>query len=476
MLALTTTLGCRQSAAQRELLERELRLQEDRIYELEAKLEDTQRLLERHGGKLPNGDFCPPSTDSTFRDGVIIESTPSTYSPGSSVRPGSSSGSAPATSPRASPADVPHDTAPPKVELPMGMRNDSAAPFAGMPVIIPPDPNKPEGLPSRSGLGGMLAELLPKEATGIPQPEPTIKEMSSPKFRSPSDGFHDREFPPVSRSAPSTSGVSSRRNDNTGEPPADVSIDPAQLPTDMNVASIGLHRSTGGWNSDGAPGDDGVFVLLEPRNKRGEVVPTIGEVSIVLIDPAIDGEGGRYARWDFTSQDSGALYRPAVAGGSAGMHFELAWPDAAPTHNRMKLFIRFTTEDGRRLQAERDVKLELGVRAATDDVILEPVPLTATGPATNASTTQPAAAVNIETDRATRAVAQPVVPETPLRWGGPKVSTQPHSALESPAPTPASNTLFEAPATAVPSHGPTMNGPALGPTLAPPQNGPVWRR
>lgn len=458
LLCLTATFGCRHNAAQRELLERELRLQEDRIYELEAKLEDSQRILESLQGRLPDGEFCPPTSSAPSQrlpDGTIFTPhsviVPAPAAP-SQVAPGSSSGSAPSLKP----SEMPHDTTPPKVELPMGMRTEVAPPFAGMPVLSPPDPDKPEGLPSgasgngsRGGLSEMLAEILPKEANGLPKSEPVIKEMSSPKFRAPS------EVPRVVGPE-----ADSSRRDGNAEP---VMVSPEQIPSDINVASIGLHRSTGGWNSDGAPGDEGVFILLEPRNARGQVVPTIGDVSLVLIDPAIVGEGGRYARWDFTAQDAAATYRPAVAGGSAGLHFELTWPDAPPTHSRLKLFVRFTTEDGRRFQADRDLKIDLGPAAAGDgSQDLKPVPLTATRSPSNAA--QPAGAVNIAPDRATLAVPQPEPTGTPLRWGGPKASPLP-------APKPLTLPNFDA-APPVPQppavDSPPPQGPLLGPALGAP--------
>lgn len=457
LLCLTATFGCRQNAAQRELLERELRLQEDRIYELESKLEDSQRTLERLQGRLPDGEFCPPSSSAPSQllpDGTLFTPRsviiPAPTSP-SNTSPGSSSGGAPMLKP----SEMPHDTAPPKVELPMGMRTEVLPPFAGMPIISPPDPDKPEGLPSTGsnngkggGLSEMLAELLPREATGLPKAEPVIKEMSSPKFRAPS------EVPRVEMP-----GADSSRRETSTQP---VTVSPEQIPSDINVASIGLHRSSGGWNSDGNPGDEGVFILLEPRNARGQVVPTIGDVSLVLIDPAIVGEGGRYARWDFTAQDAAATYRPAVAGGSAGLHFELLWPDAAPTHSRLKLFVRFTTEDGRRFQAEKDLKIDIGPAATGDgSQDLKPVPLTATRSPSNAA--QPAGAVNVVPDRATLAVPQPEPAGTPLRWGGPKVSPLP-------APKPLTLPSFDAapPVPQAPAAAEQQQGPQLGPALGGP--------
>src|SRR5262245_48736656 len=48
--------GCRQNHAARELLERELRLQEDRIYALESELDDAHRALAAMQCRMPSVD------------------------------------------------------------------------------------------------------------------------------------------------------------------------------------------------------------------------------------------------------------------------------------------------------------------------------------------------------------------------------------------------------------------------------------
>jgi hypothetical protein len=162
--------------------------------------------------------------------------------------------------------------------------------------------------------------------------------MSSPKFLPPS--------------------VRSRAAADPIPQPVETPLE-ATPAADQRIHSIAVGRGTRGIDTDGVPGDDGVLVVLEARNNRGEAVVPAAEVTVVVIDPAIEGEGGRYARWDFEPDGTAALYRPADARESGGAYFDLAWPDAPPAHDRLKLFIRLTTADGRRLEASRDLVVDL---------------------------------------------------------------------------------------------------------------------
>ena len=47
---------------------------------------------------------------------------------------------------------------------------------------------------------------------------------------------------------------------------------------------------TGGVNADGLEGDEGIFMVVEPRDEQGKLVPAVGPVSIVAVDPALPEE------------------------------------------------------------------------------------------------------------------------------------------------------------------------------------------
>jgi len=435
IVALSSVLGCRHDqAAKRELLERELRLQEDRIYALEDALEDAQRELDRSRGIVR--EDCPPGSrsglgrlfggdtgDSTFAPPASPNNHGGTSSAPSSVNPGSSSGSS--TAPPSVILPPKGDTAPPAVELPGG---SSAPPFRGAPIISPPDPKKPEGLPAPGGPAppfkpGGAQHSLP-DGNSTARRDPVLKEMSSPKFVSPG----------------SSSGIAPQVIE------ADEAI-PAPSIGDRQVKSLTLNRRTGGWNSDGKPGDEGISVVVEPRNARGEVVATAGTISVVLIDPALEGEAGRFARWDFTADAAGALFRSVASGGSGGMHLELTWPETPPTHSKLALFIRYTTDDGQRFEVRKDIFVDLGqgISSAWKNPSAQPI-FTATragGGGTTKSDVVP--------------TGGDVPPPTPLNWGRPK-----------PSAAPSGPAMLAPPTNAQPLEN--QSGPSLGPALFAPQN------
>ncbi len=115
--------GCR-NAGNHELLERELRLQEDKISQLESELEQARAQIQER---------CRDT-------GVIVPDT-------GYERPFTIAPSRGRNAPSAGPSRT---TSPPEVTLPSG---EAAPPYQGPPVIQPPDPKVPEGhLPGASCL------------------------------------------------------------------------------------------------------------------------------------------------------------------------------------------------------------------------------------------------------------------------------------------------------------------------------------
>ena len=128
-------------------------------------------------------------------------------------------------------------------------------------------------------------------------------------------------------------------------------------PIDEVVMQITLNRKlTGGHNVDGHPGDEGIMVVVEPLNAAGDLVEMPGEVSIVVLDPAIEGEAARIARWDFSAKEAAGYLQRTPMGD--GLHFDLRWPHSPPVHRVLNLYVRYTTADGRRLQVEKQIEVD----------------------------------------------------------------------------------------------------------------------
>lgn len=110
-------------------------------------------------------------------------------------------------------------------------------------------------------------------------------------------------------------------------------------------------RQTGGQDFDQQAGDDGLSVLIEPRNRDGEFVPQPAKVSIVVLDPTKSGAAARVGRWDFEKDVAAKVLRNSPL--DRGLHFRFPWPAEPPEHERLQLFVRYWCDDGRKLEAER---------------------------------------------------------------------------------------------------------------------------
>jgi hypothetical protein len=120
------------------------------------------------------------------------------------------------------------------------------------------------------------------------------------------------------------------------------------------VDRVTLNRAlTGGYDRDARSGDAGVAVLVEPRDVQGRLVPAAGPISVVLLDRGLSGNAARVARWDFTAEQTATLYRKTPYG--EGFFLEMPWSGNPPAHSHLHLFVRYSTKDGRNVEASREV-------------------------------------------------------------------------------------------------------------------------
>lgn len=140
--------------------------------------------------------------------------------------------------------------------------------------------------------------------------------------------------------------------------PAGPPIDEASGSMDnTNVDRIVLNRQlTGGHDADGQPGDEGVLVVIEPRDAENRYVPAPASVSVVLLDPARSGREAHVARWDFDVAEATSATRTSLLG--RGIHLQMPWPNQPPANSQLHLFVRYTTSDGRKLEADRLIDVD----------------------------------------------------------------------------------------------------------------------
>jgi hypothetical protein len=127
--------------------------------------------------------------------------------------------------------------------------------------------------------------------------------------------------------------------------------------TDKKVTHIQLNPlHTCGQDFDHAPGDDGLSILIEPRNGANQFVPLTCPVSVVVLDPIKNGDDARVARWDFSEAQ---IAEKLQQGENRGIHLKLPWPAKPPENARLEVFVRYETPEGKKLQAEKEIFIAL---------------------------------------------------------------------------------------------------------------------
>lgn len=101
---------------------------------------------------------------------------------------------------------------------------------------------------------------------------------------------------------------------------------------------------------------DAVGLVVEPRDVRGYILDAPGEINVVALDPGAAGQAARVGRWDFNSTETAGMLR---GGPDRGIHLNLTWPAQPPAPGNLRLFVRYTTRDGRKLQVEQPITVSL---------------------------------------------------------------------------------------------------------------------
>lgn len=330
--------GCRTNLS-RDLLEQELRMQEDKIYELQGLVEEYQQQL----------DSCQRENQSLLKEHAA---------------PASSRDSRSSSRSRRHPSGGSDELALPQVEMPAGgQRGGSAPAYDGPPVISPPDPEVPEG----------------EHRDEFESKKPSNAKLPSSITVPGEDNSELPQFElPAGSDVPDEDKMTGEKT--TGDEP----------PGDETVTQISLNRKlTGGHNVDGQPGDDGLMVVIEPLDASGELVEVPGEVSVVVLDPAQEGEAARVARWDFTTEEAAEHIKRTPMGD--GLHFDLRWPHGPPANRTLNLYVRFKTLEGKKLQLEKEIEVRLPGQAESSDAAPAWTKADKAAPEAEASTSDPAA-------------------------------------------------------------------------------------
>ncbi|MCX7390606.1 MAG: hypothetical protein NTX02_05395 [Planctomycetia bacterium] len=292
-------VGCKSDLNQ-QLLERELRMQEDQIYQLQDQLAERCARLDRTN-----------SENSSLKKQLGVVDPNASLPARISIPPGIS---APAK---------PLRMAPPAAIAP--------------PVLVPPsiEVNPLENAPP------VTVPRMSPQSFSVPPPillAPTEDTTPSPRT---SDLLEVPLEPlPDSAAAPTVRVLSWEES----------------LAEEGRISRIVLNQQkTLAYDANDDGFDDGITVVFEPRDQDERLVRAAGDVSVVLIDTTLSGDAARVARWEIPSKEALTHFRGSTR--ARGLHLLLKWPQARPVSSDLRLFVRLTSFDGRHFDAETAMPL-----------------------------------------------------------------------------------------------------------------------
>lgn len=281
--------GCR-TARNTAALEQELRLQEDRIYQLQDCLQETQAALEA----------CSRENETLRRSSADDQR-------GAASRQS---------------AEQPEESSTLDIEMPSSGGSGSRIPEMFRPRSAPRDPAIESSAPI-----GTLNVTPGVERPAPPGPLP-------PGETSPPEG-------------PATPG--------TGQTQDGPTIDDAGRSREAARIEVGELMIEPIVDNSAAHGEEGFSLVVVPRDGRGAPLVAAAPVSVVVVDPAVEGPAARVGRWDFAAWELATLVEPTSLG--EGFRIRLRWPPPGPRHKELHLFVRYETADGRKLHAEASFDL-----------------------------------------------------------------------------------------------------------------------
>ncbi len=218
-------------------------------------------------------------------------------------------------------------------------------------------------VPQEDAASSDRSEQLDLRPFDEPQPVPAIPNTGSPP-RLESD---DRpSFPDNNRDADLLEPNPIRLQSHW-EPAADDAVGERSPALDAHVTHVVVAAQRHATDTH----DHDLTVVIEPRNADGQYVALPAPVSVVVLDRSKSGAAARIARWDRTAEETATQVQ--ITGAGRGLHLELSWPQTVPVSDELVLFARYTTIDGRKLEARVRLDADTPVPIADTEWVVDPV-------------------------------------------------------------------------------------------------------
>ncbi|RIK79945.1 MAG: hypothetical protein DCC67_09995 [Planctomycetota bacterium] len=349
--ALAAAGGCRNlDNAQMDVLERELRQQEDYIYELEGCLaEYSEKLRQARLSQRP---------PAAAKRGVESPVRPEAREPTLDVDPPAAPLPPPSASDRARPltsestqadaAEAPPATAPPAARPQQEPVPDVAMPTPGADEAPPAEPPAAEPEPvDPSEMEAPELEIGPEAGAAAgagASPLATAEPAADGPLLIPDPIDYQAEAaaPPVVDQLADSSG-----DDRTWPLAEGQPASPTSDASRLRAERLEIRRVFGEPLSEEDAALGKLLVVVEALTSANEPAGVEGEVSLMIMTRDAPNSFQRIDRWDFTPQETAAAWQSSELGD--GLHLELPLHLSELPGGELQLWARVVTPDGRKL-------------------------------------------------------------------------------------------------------------------------------
>ena len=139
----------------------------------------------------------------------------------------------------------------------------------------------------------------------------------------------------------------------------------------LPVKAIELGRGTGGVDEDGAPGDEGLMVVIVPKDEDGSAVKVPARALVAAWEVAPSGLKSPIGSWEIPADMLRRSWKSGLI--STGYFVAVPW-QTLPNSDRVRVAVRLVTTDGRAYEADRDIYVKPVLAPYRGNVLPYPQP------------------------------------------------------------------------------------------------------
>lgn len=340
-LTLSASLGCRHiDNAQVDVLESELRKQEDYIYELEEYLMEYSEKLRQARAMQCDPVVTTPSTSSrssgepTLDVGTVKRPTLPMNGRDKLAPPTKSSLPAPPATTEAPPADVeavPADEAPAEE--------------------VSPDQMEAPALEIGPGVQAMPRRTFESAAAPLLIPDPIDYQADAEEIASAERAAEELSAEPLAAEAANPMAELNAGPAATSEAELAESTPLLAAPQvggeRLSADHLQIRRVFAEHPETDPAAISSLLIVVEALNATDEPVGAEGEASLMIMARDENGATRRVERWDFTPEETASAWQSSQLGD--GLHLQLPLAKSEFADGDLELWARIVTADGRKL-------------------------------------------------------------------------------------------------------------------------------